>query len=93
MWLAIIMFINVWFIIWPNQQSALNINNKFPDARRGGEGGVGENGDAVLAHEHVPVRANAGGDDRCEHVILAEQRLGSERLAAALAERRQARQR
>ncbi len=31
MWFAIIMFFNVWFIIWPNQQRALNINNKFPD--------------------------------------------------------------
>jgi uncharacterized membrane protein len=31
MWLATIMFINVWFIIWPNQQRALNINDKFPD--------------------------------------------------------------
>lgn len=31
MWLAIIMFINVWAIIWPNQQRALNIDNKFPD--------------------------------------------------------------
>jgi uncharacterized membrane protein len=31
MWLAIVMFINVWFIIWPNQQKALNINNAFPD--------------------------------------------------------------
>ncbi len=31
MWLAIIMWFNVWFIIWPNQQRALNIDNKFPD--------------------------------------------------------------
>ena len=31
MWLAIIMFINVWAIIWPNQQRALNINNKYPN--------------------------------------------------------------
>jgi uncharacterized membrane protein len=31
MWLATIMFINVWFVIWPNQQKALNIDNKFPD--------------------------------------------------------------
>ncbi|MGE0741834.1 MAG: hypothetical protein AB7O98_10870 [Hyphomonadaceae bacterium] len=31
MWLAIIMWFNVWFIIWPNQQKALNIDNKFPD--------------------------------------------------------------
>ncbi len=28
MWLAIIMWFNVWFIIWPNQQKALNIDNK-----------------------------------------------------------------
>ena len=31
MWLATIMFINVWAIIWPNQQKALNINDRFPD--------------------------------------------------------------
>jgi uncharacterized membrane protein len=31
MWLAIVMWFNVWFIIWPNQQKALNINNKYPD--------------------------------------------------------------
>ncbi len=31
MWLAMIMWFNVWFIIWPNQQRALNIDNKFPD--------------------------------------------------------------
>ena len=31
MWLAIIMFLNVWVVIWPNQQKALNINNKYPD--------------------------------------------------------------
>lgn len=31
MWLATIMFINVWFIIWPNQQRALNIEDRFPD--------------------------------------------------------------
>jgi len=30
MWLATIMWFNVWFIIWPNQQRALNIDNKFP---------------------------------------------------------------
>jgi uncharacterized membrane protein len=27
MWLATIMWFNVWFIIWPNQKKALNINN------------------------------------------------------------------
>jgi uncharacterized membrane protein len=31
MWLGIIMWFNVWFIIWPNQQKALNIDNKYPD--------------------------------------------------------------
>ena len=31
MWLAIIMWFNVWFVIWPNQQKALNIAGKFPD--------------------------------------------------------------
>ena len=25
MWLAIVMFINVWFVIWPNQKKALGI--------------------------------------------------------------------
>ena len=30
-WLAIIMWFNVWFIIWPNQQKALNIDNAYPD--------------------------------------------------------------
>jgi uncharacterized membrane protein len=31
MWLGTIMWFNVWFVIWPNQQRALNINSKFPD--------------------------------------------------------------
>jgi uncharacterized membrane protein len=31
MWLAIVMWFNVWFIIWPNQQKALNIDNKYPN--------------------------------------------------------------
>ncbi len=31
MWLGTIMWFNVWFIIWPNQQKALNINNQHPD--------------------------------------------------------------
>ena len=31
MWLAAIMWFNVWFIIWPNQQKALNIDDKYPD--------------------------------------------------------------
>ena len=31
MWLGIIMWFNVWFIIWPGQQKALNIDNRYPD--------------------------------------------------------------
>ena len=31
MWLGTIMWFNVWFIIWPNQKKALNIDNKYPD--------------------------------------------------------------
>ncbi len=31
MWLAIIMFLNVWIVIWPNQQKALNIDNMHAD--------------------------------------------------------------
>jgi len=30
-WLGTIMWFNVWFIIWPNQQKALNIANAFPN--------------------------------------------------------------
>jgi uncharacterized membrane protein len=25
------MWFNVWFLIWPNQQKALNIDGKYPD--------------------------------------------------------------
>lgn len=31
MWLGLIMAFNVWFVIWPNQQKALNIAGKHPD--------------------------------------------------------------
>jgi uncharacterized membrane protein len=31
MWLGLIMAFNVWFVIWPNQQKALNIANAYPD--------------------------------------------------------------
>lgn len=31
MWLGAVMWFNVWFIIWPNQQKALNIDNKHAD--------------------------------------------------------------
>ena len=31
MWLGTIMWFNVWFVIWPNQQKALNIGGKYAD--------------------------------------------------------------
>jgi len=31
MWFGTIMWFNVWFLIWPSQQKALNIGNKYPD--------------------------------------------------------------
>jgi uncharacterized membrane protein len=31
MWLGTIMWFNVWFMIWPNQQKALNIDGKYPN--------------------------------------------------------------
>jgi uncharacterized membrane protein len=31
MWLGTIMWFNVWFVIWPNQQKALNIGGKHPN--------------------------------------------------------------
>jgi uncharacterized membrane protein len=31
MWLGTIMWFNVWFVIWPNQQKALNIGGRYPN--------------------------------------------------------------
>ena len=33
MWMAIIMFINVWFVIWPNQKKALGIVEADADTK------------------------------------------------------------
>ena len=33
MWMAIIMFINVWFAIWPNQKKALGIVDAYGDTK------------------------------------------------------------
>jgi uncharacterized membrane protein len=41
MWLGTIMWFNVWFVIWPNQQKALNIDNKFPDLSKDQRGAHG----------------------------------------------------
>ena len=41
MWLGTIMWLNVWFVIWPNQQRALNIENRFPDLTKDQRAGHG----------------------------------------------------
>lgn len=42
MWLAIVMWFNVWFIIWPNQQKALNIDNKYPTLEASAKAAAGK---------------------------------------------------
>ena len=72
MWLALIMWFNVWFVIWPNQQKALNIDNKYPDLAAGGESRRRQDGDAVLAHQHAALDPDAGGDDgRADAFLMA----------------------
>lgn len=44
MWLGTIMWFNVWFIIWPNQQRALNIDNAYPDLTKDARGNAGRKG-------------------------------------------------
>ena len=41
MWLGTIMWFNVWFVIWPSQQRALNIENRFPDLTKDQRAGHG----------------------------------------------------
>ena len=41
MWLGTIMWFNVWFVIWPNQQKALNIANVYPDLTKEARGAAG----------------------------------------------------
>jgi uncharacterized membrane protein len=42
MWLGTIMWFNVWFVIWPNQQKALNIGNKYPDLSKEAKAAAGK---------------------------------------------------
>jgi uncharacterized membrane protein len=42
MWLGTIMWFNVWFIIWPNQQKALNIGGKYPDLSKEAKAAAGK---------------------------------------------------
>jgi uncharacterized membrane protein len=42
MWFGTIMWFNVWFLIWPNQQKALNIDNKYPDLSKEAKAAAGK---------------------------------------------------
>ncbi|HEY3639134.1 MAG TPA: urate hydroxylase PuuD [Rhizomicrobium sp.] len=42
MWLGTIMWFNVWFLIWPNQQKALNIDNRYPELTKDARGAAGK---------------------------------------------------
>lgn len=42
MWLGTIMWFNVWFVIWPNQQKALNIGGKYPDLSKEAKAAAGK---------------------------------------------------
>ena len=42
MWLGTYMWFNVWFVIWPNQQRALNIDNAYPDLAKDARGNAGK---------------------------------------------------
>ena len=44
MWLGTIMWFNVWFVIWPNQQKVLNIDNKYPDLSKEAKAAAGKIG-------------------------------------------------
>ena len=41
MWLGTIMWANVWLVIWPNQQKALNIENRYPQLTKDARGAAG----------------------------------------------------
>ena len=59
MWLGTIMWFNVWFVIWPNQQKALNIGGKYPDLARRRQGRRGQDGRHVQPHQHSALHPHA----------------------------------
>ena len=59
MWLGTIMWFNVWFVIWPNQQKALNIDGKYPDLPQPEKAAVGQDRGHVLPHQHDAVDPDA----------------------------------
>ena len=59
MWLGTIMWFNVWFVIWPNQQKALNIGGKYPNLPADGEGRRRQDRDDLQPHQHAAVDPHA----------------------------------
>ena len=59
MWLGTIMWFNVWFLIWPNQQKALNIGGKYPDLAAAGKGRRRQDRRHVQPHQHDAVDPHA----------------------------------
>ena len=59
MWLGTIMWFNVWFVIWPNQQKALNIGGKYPDLAGAGEGRRRQDRGHVQPHQHAALDPDA----------------------------------
>ena len=55
MWLALIMALNVWFVIWPNQKRALGL----VEADDAAQGEVGAHGDGRFADQHLAVDPDA----------------------------------
>jgi uncharacterized membrane protein len=44
MWLGTIMWFNVWFLIWPSQQKALDIGGRYPDLPAGAKAAAAKTG-------------------------------------------------
>ena len=59
MWLGTIMWFNVWFVIWPNQQKALNIGNKYPDLAAPAKAAAAKTAGHVHAHQHAAFDSDA----------------------------------
>ena len=59
MWLGTIMWFNVWFVIWPNQQKALNIGGKYPDLAAADKAAAAKTAMIVQPHQHAAVHPHA----------------------------------
>ncbi len=66
MWLGTIMWFNVWFIIWPNQQKALNIGGKYPNLAAAEKAAAGKIAgqfsriNTLAVHSHAVLHGGGG---------------------------------